>query len=1196
MTSDGNNNEGQLIFDYGNEAADRQDGKAVFNASDAVWFVFASNLYEACQAMFNNREGATSRNGKWHNAWNASAYHAYLLSEQRKVPERVWNECYWYDYLRTYETGKVHEASDEGQIIDKSWITFLDGGQKTHQRWHYETFEELYDASKYRSNYSTSNSITLRGYTPDDGDPSLEAVPAKSEISIKMYNKCYLTAHFGNNIKTQKVQKGVLTTLQFLEANNEYMRLSDTVINVDTASMIQEIGDLAPLYPGQASFSAATRLRSIKIGDSTPGYNNPHITNTETGTVDFGANYMLEHLEVQNLSNANQPLNLSGCPALAYLDARGSSFTSVVFANGGLLNEAYLNNPSNLVMRNLDFLTNANFSVTDLTAVKQLRLEGCKLFDTRTFIESLDLNILRLTGIDWTVDDDEPILNNLLSIMGMDELGYTVPQSYLSGTVSLTGVVYSGIRDGYAAAWPDLEIDTSNASQIVAQHLVTYMDENGETVLYTKYINNGNSIVDVVATGECAAPTKVADIQYRYTFGDLQYGSYIPYSGWRYSADSQSIYSIYGNNVPAVQSTTTVYAVYSTSPQQYVVRWLVGSKVIATSDLQNYGGGYGLSAPTIKEVKAADVDTYSFQDNGNGTCNYRIMTGWEKLPTNIQPTSATGTYDIQATWLERTNVNIAAMLTSNDYSVEEKLLVLKSAQSARNTLNLQDMYPVKLGYTGVKPAIDLLAAPKRYTGIADAPIAAYTPFNANTSFTMAIDYRFEHVVNDQANEAVLVSCYDDSGTTTVGFKLFYDLQAASPVPQISFGSTDSIDESNVKKIGTSLQYRGMVVLRHRAGEPTLTIYSGSNSNGLINNYVADEFRQGITLANVPSSNAKIILGGVNSSSTTSVNASGTIYAVKYWEEDLGEGECMQLANWCYETAHFAVQDFTGYTDPHSALPISNANLVLHTLNASEMGNAKDVAIQSSESSVGWDPSLLRTFYNGRLYQALPIKLQSIINLTPIIHVKANKTTNGYVISNNTSTTQDYVFASSHKEAFGTIAAYVGETGGTTSFGWGGLIIRQWSGSSFLAPYSDTSSYINLRFPYYPIAIGSTTKIFVGYPVVNGSFETYARNNSLGLTTGDILIPEDSLVAYIYIGSTDIQNGAPFVRNSSNTALNTSSGAWIESSSWWLRSVSTDATNGTGIQSNRSRFTFISPLGNATTGRTFNNGIVYSIAL
>ena len=35
------------------------------------------------------------------------------------VPERVWIQCYWYDYLRTYEQG-----------INDAWMEFLDGGQK----------------------------------------------------------------------------------------------------------------------------------------------------------------------------------------------------------------------------------------------------------------------------------------------------------------------------------------------------------------------------------------------------------------------------------------------------------------------------------------------------------------------------------------------------------------------------------------------------------------------------------------------------------------------------------------------------------------------------------------------------------------------------------------------------------------------------------------------------------------------------------------------------------------------------------------------------------------------------------------------------------------------------------------------------------------------------------------------------------
>jgi len=63
--------------------------------------------------MFVNREAK--------GAWNSSTYRQYLLSEQRKVPEIVWNECYWYDYLRTYENN-----------IETTWINFLDGGQKTH--------------------------------------------------------------------------------------------------------------------------------------------------------------------------------------------------------------------------------------------------------------------------------------------------------------------------------------------------------------------------------------------------------------------------------------------------------------------------------------------------------------------------------------------------------------------------------------------------------------------------------------------------------------------------------------------------------------------------------------------------------------------------------------------------------------------------------------------------------------------------------------------------------------------------------------------------------------------------------------------------------------------------------------------------------------------------------------------------------
>ena len=430
-TSDGNNNEGQLVFDYGNEANDSINGKMVFNASDSVWFVFISNLKEACATMFINRESATSNDGKFVGAWNSLSYHNFLLEQQQKIPERVWNECYWYDYLRTYENN-----------IDRSWISFLDGGQKIQQRRHYETFQETYLASKYMSPRSIGDSITMRGYTPQITEnmdeeqrniinTTLSVVPSKSEVTVTMYNKCYLTVHMGNNFLQQKVAKGVPTTLTFREKNGSYLGLNDTVINIDTASMIQEIGDLSPLYPGQSSFGAAYRLKSIKIGSALEGYQNLNISATETGAFDFSTNRMLERLEIQNLKAVNAPLSLNGCPALKYLDASGSSFTGYSFADGGLLTTVKLGNPNTIIMTNLSYLEDNNFIIDSTSNLKYLTIDNCPLIDT--FNRSQQINnllTLDLLNVNWQVQGID--FDSFVTFVK------TIPSYLITGKVILT--------------------------------------------------------------------------------------------------------------------------------------------------------------------------------------------------------------------------------------------------------------------------------------------------------------------------------------------------------------------------------------------------------------------------------------------------------------------------------------------------------------------------------------------------------------------------------------------------------------------------------------------------------------------------------------------------------------------------------------------------------------------------------------
>jgi len=161
----------------------------------------------------------------------------------------------------------------------------------------------------------------------------------------------------------------------------------------------------------------------------------------------------------------------------------------------------------------------------------------------------------------------------------------------------------------------------------------------------------------------------------------------------------------------------------------------------------------------------------------------------------------------------------------------------------------------------------------------------------------------------------------------------------------------------------------MVVLRHVAGDPYLYIYSGTDAGGLITTYGAT-FRKTVQWSgNI--SNAKIYLGGIYNPNNlqTIMNANGTLYSVKYWEEDLGEGECLQLASWCHETITLAISDYRENINAHSAINSSlNSSIVLHTLNASEMGTITEPQIDfNNTSSIGWDPSVVRTLYNNRIY-------------------------------------------------------------------------------------------------------------------------------------------------------------------------------------------------------------------------------------
>lgn len=1108
-TSDGNNNEGQMVFDYGNEADDVIGTKNVFNASDAVWFVFASHLPEACRTMFVDRESA--------GAWSAVGYHNFLLSQQQKVPERIWNECYWRDYLRTYEQG-----------INTAWLSFLDGGQKTHQRKHYETFEELYDASKYRGSASTSQQIGIRGYTPS----VWTGVEPRSELTVKMYNKIYAVLSVGGRYFTQKLAKGQYYTFDFSSVG----ALNDSEIYLYSAPMLQEISGLAQLYPGYVSFSNAIRLRSLAVGSTVAGYQN---SNLEYLTL--GNNGMLEYLYAENLPNAATTLDLTNCPSLLYVDATGSGFTGYAFATGGLINTANLNAPTGLTMRDLSYLNNDGLDITDYSRLSVLRVENCPDIDILTLINSAtNLTTLRLVGIDWTLPTTD-LLNQLLTKMGLNEDGSIATKSVLVGEVTLTGAYRQSELQNYANAWPDLVVHY-DPNYEVPQYPVTFVNADSEhTVLYSTYVDVNTTPVDPVYEELIDMPTVAPSEQYTYSFGTRDgEDNYVQYSGWKDQ-----------NNVPMTSETqivgaTVFTAVYTQTVRTYNVSWWTrpnGVKLAETNVTYGSEVVYPNDIPTDFTAEAAQ--------------RYRVFTGWDKSTGFIHGDTmvyAVWDEDIAPTRESMKSVELKDLSNAQLYALSrmsnETLQDWLENETDASLNHIKDEVNLTLGHDfSFTPAAgadyenghvreQILVSddsPMFFDGTL-ANIHTFTdvkPFAQDQSFVLAIDYKFTGFTDN----STLVSCYDQSNDAENGFRLFFSAGSTNK-PRVNWGQTAAANGVNVGNYDSSVgqQYREMVVIRHKAGSNNLFVYHGDNTQNE-NMFGPEVTVTEIYKATSTQTDMALTFGarGYLDNSTYNNRANGVIYWSKIWWDDLGDTNCKLLASWPHEKKTFNFAGVNLYDVNVSTGEKTKLSFIANDLLA-ERGYWMNSV---NSNSGGFNASLMKTFLNNRIYQAFPTVWKAMMKDTII---KSSVGDHSTVVDSS----RCKVYLPSVKEVFAGFdyEPYSNETTYTTSWFTAGQTENVLpTGTSLTA--NDT----RIKFQGYKIA---DTAKYIVYNQNPYSLET------MNVQPGDVWIYSSNYgpssmarTGYIYVSQTDVDRyKLPIMTDS---IFNCAQGGWIPSAQWTTRS-------------------------------------------
>jgi hypothetical protein len=610
-----------------------------------------------------------------------------------------------------------------------------------------------------------------------------------------------------------------------------------------------------------------------------------------------------------------------------------------------------------------------------------------------------------------------------------------------------------------------------------------------------------------------------------------------------------------------------------------------------------YGGGYDEEAPTIPEIHAKGFQTASININ-SGLATYSIFNGWEKLPTNINPTASDVSYNIFANW-DTGSIDLQELFEDTTTFSPLQLLALSMMDTnARNYAGIASkvaaskQFKYTLGQDSIKEGIELVG-PNATRKILRLGLSTSTPAvfgdiqpmaEGNDAFTIAIDYCFTEgsTYASQYNAGVLASCYsiDASANTVTGFALYDNLNSSMGTlgPKVGFGNMFGSRTQSVS-VGTSVtkEQRNIVVLRHPAGSSILYVYSGLGSN--------DSIPANVVVQQIPwndsTSNAPLILGRITNSNESQysniknivANGKGTIYWAKYWNEDLGLGECKRLAAWPHEEVTYAFAAYNDRTTGNERVSVNAVSpaIELASFSVSAHGKLTQALATVSDGAVtGWGTSVARSICNDRIFYGLPTELQAIL-CKPEKYYKNFKVTYGaqgdntYELEAITSSSRDYVYLPSAINLTTIDSAYDPEEDNSSlePYAWLNDSTRvqvynydaNASGGWVLSSESNPAHYLNLRFVNKPIEASSVTplRIFMGLgATISSTIYTEVNRISGGIRVGDVFM--DNNGTYMYVSNDDItQKGLPII-NTGGIYDTDGNGGWLPASEYWTRSM------------------------------------------
>jgi len=564
-TALGINNEGALVFSYNLEDIDTITGGAdVFNGQQSVlWINMRQAFYDEIKAMYQTLRSS--------GALSYARVETAFEEHQEKWGEAVFNEDAWFKYLAPL----VEDGSG-------AYLAMLQGSKAEQRKWWlYNRFR--YIDSKYNAGDAQSDVIQLRGY-------------AKSNITVTPYADVYASVKYGSYlVQTRATRNQAYTLICPLD------NVNDTEIYIYSASQLAAVGDLSGLKVGFADFSMATKLQSIKLGDSSGSYSNGNLKELYLGN-----NTLLRTLDVRNCAGLGtgdmKSVDISGCANIENVYFDGTVITGIDLPNGGILKVLHLPSTiTNLTIRNQTAI--ADFTIPSYSNISTLWLENVSsAVNSKAILNAIPAaSRVRLIGLAWEAagaTEINALLDKLDVMRGLDEYGNNMDTAQVSGTIhtsSLTGAELAAINTRLEA-YPYLSVTADHTTSYL-----TYKTYDGSSTLKTVTCIDG-----VPQESAPTAPTRSSTAQYSYSF-----------VGWNTQQDQQTAESGCTTNV---LEDRTVYAAYSWTVRTYTITW-------KNSD--------GTTLETDTNVPYGATPTYNGSTPQNPVSGGGSFQGWTPTVTTV---------------------------------------------------------------------------------------------------------------------------------------------------------------------------------------------------------------------------------------------------------------------------------------------------------------------------------------------------------------------------------------------------------------------------------------------------------------------------------------------------------------------------------------------------------------------------------